>query len=71
MLSDFGFSTITKSGLRECLGSLPYTAPEIYKQFYDGEKVDIFALGVILFNLVTGTFGFDRALKLDTKVEGA
>ena len=69
-LCDFGFSTITKSGLRECLGSPEYAAPEIYKCFYDGEKVDVFALGVILFNLVTGTFGFDRALKQDIMLEG-
>ena len=65
LLCDFGFSTITKSGLSKCLGSFKYAAPEIYKCFYDGETVDIFALGVILFNLVTGTFGFDRALKQD------
>ena len=69
-LCDFGFSTITKSGLRECLGSPQYAAPEIYKLFYDGEKVDIFALGVILFNLVTGTYGFSRALKTRNNIKG-
>ena len=36
-----------------------YTCPEMYKTgIIDAEKVDIFSLGVILFNLVTGGFGF-------------
>ena len=63
IISDFGFSTITKSNLKQFLGSFNYAAPEIYDLSYDGEKVDIFALGVILFNLVTGTYGFQNAVK--------
>ena len=63
IISDFGFSTITKSNLKQFLGTFNYVAPEIYDLSYDGEKVDIFALGVILFNLVTGTYGFQNAVK--------
>ena len=59
-LCDFGFSTyiIKNKKLNDILGSPKYAAPEIYKFNYDGEKVDIFALGVILFNLVTGLYSF-------------
>ena len=63
LLCDFGFSTITKSGLKDKVGTFYYAAPEIYKNTYDGERVDIFALGVILFNLVTGKYGFNIAMK--------
>ena len=42
--------------------SAQYAALEIYKQrLYDGVKIDIFSLGVILFNLVTGKYGFEEA----------
>ena len=37
----------------------PYTCPELHeKEIINAEKVDIFSLGVILFNLVTGGIGF-------------
>ena len=63
LICDFGFSTTTKSNLNDKLGTYYYAAPEIYKNLYDGERVDIFALGVILFNLVTGKYGFGIAMK--------
>ena len=58
-ISDFGFATyITNSKLKDILGTLRYCAPEILKKkSYDGIKVDIFSLGVILFDLVTGVSG--------------
>ena len=65
-LCDFGFSTIIPKGkngksknIKGQCGTLQYTAPEINRNIpYDGEKVDIFSLGVILFNLKTCQFGF-------------
>ena len=60
-ICDFGFSTYIKKDLKDVLGTPMYAAPEIYKGNYNGEKVDIFALGVILFNLVTGLYGFNEA----------
>jgi serine/threonine-protein kinase SRK2 len=41
-------------------------APEIkLKQVYDGQEVDVFSLGVILFILSQGHFPFQQALKSD------
>ena len=65
-ICDFGFATFIEKKLREELGTHEYAAPEIYKGYYDGEKVDIFALGVILFNLVTGKYGFTEAKTTNT-----
>ena len=60
-ICDFGFATYIRDNLNDCLGTFEYAAPEIYKRNYNGVKVDIFALGVILFNLVTGIYGFEKA----------
>jgi len=60
-ICDFGFATYIRDNLNDCLGTYEYAAPEIYKRNYNGVKVDIFALGVILFNLVTGIYGFEKA----------
>jgi len=41
-------------------------APElIQKRTYNGKKVDMFAIGVILFFLVTGVFPFEAADRND------
>ena len=66
-ICDFGFSTYIQKNLKDKLGTPEYMAPEIYKGNYDGEKVDIFALGVILFNLITGIYPFEEA-KITNKV---
>ena len=70
-ICDFGFATEIsgKDGsgkLYQFLGTENYAAPEIFLHLpYDGIKVDIFSLGVILFNLVTKKLGFIRANKND------
>ena len=44
------------------LGTINYAAPEILLHNpYNGIKADIFSLGQILFNLVTGRLGFNNA----------
>jgi serine/threonine protein kinase len=54
-LIDFGFATkITDEGLTEKLGSLPYMAPEIFNELFYDEKVDIWAVGILMFNMLTG-----------------
>ena len=68
IIIDFGFSeefnesTTFKKGK----GSKRYISPEMWEEKeYDGVKSDIFSLGVILFNLVTRSFGFCRSIVKD------
>ena len=56
-LIDFGLATyIPKNGvkLKEYLGTLKYAAPEICKENGYLEKVDEWAVGIIMFNMLTG-----------------
>ena len=56
-LIDFGFATyIPKNGekLKEYLGTREYAAPEILEESGYREKVDEWAIGVIMYNMLTG-----------------
>ena len=67
-ICDFGFATQNNGHLLDFLGSYSYAAPEIYlKRPYDGIKADIFSLGVILLNLTSCKWGFDKAIMTDKK----
>ena len=62
IIIDFGFSEILENesdkvqGVR---GYKSYRSPEMWKKDeFDGKKSDIFSLGVVLFNLVAGHYGF-------------
>lgn len=61
-LADFGFGNFYKSGetLSTWCGSPPYAAPEVFEgKAYEGPKLDIWSLGVVLYVLVCGTLPFD------------
>ena len=61
-IADFGFSNTYKPNklLDTWCGSPPYAAPEIFQgQDYDGQKLDIWSMGVILYVLVCGCLPFD------------
>lgn len=66
-VADFGFSTLIagKDGtgqLSTVLGTESYMAPEIHlRQPYSGSAVDLFACGIILFIMVSGTPPFMKA----------
>ena len=63
-ICDFGFSTYNQKNLNEKIGTPRYFAPEIHEhKKYDGIKVDIFALGIVLFELVTNKRAFTEAKK--------
>ena len=52
--------------LNKGIGTIPYVPPQIFiNAVYNGSKADIFSLGVILFNLVTGKKGFNMAKNTD------
>ena len=66
-ICDFGFATENNGNLKEELGSPYYHAPEILRhKSYDGFKVDIFTLGVVLLNLATCKYGFIDATRYDS-----
>ena len=66
-IADFGFATALagkdNSGqLHTILGTESYMAPEIHmKKPYSGPSVDLFATGIILFILISGTPPFAKA----------
>ena len=66
-ISNFAFATLFQVNngiiqLNDRIGTIPYMPPQMFNnQPYNGSMADIFSLGVILFNLVTGRFGFNKA----------
>ncbi|CAI4038910.1 hypothetical protein SMKI_06G2620 [Saccharomyces mikatae IFO 1815] len=69
-LTDFGFTRecMTKTTLETVCGTTVYMAPElIERKTYDGFKIDIWSLGVILYTLITGYLPFDDDDEVKTK----
>lgn len=69
-LTDFGFTRecMTKTTLETVCGTTVYMAPElIERRTYDGFKIDIWSLGVILYTLITGYLPFDDDDEAKTK----
>lgn len=63
-VADFGFATSTtkRDRLKAYGGTRSYMAPEVIaKKYYNGQKIDIFAVGVIMFIVVNGCFPFKSA----------
>ncbi len=61
-IGDYGLSKFIscsrRSGQTESVGTFHYMAPEIGKGIY-GKEIDIYALGIVLFELLTGVVPFD------------
>ena len=62
-IADFGFATFRKiHALKSFKGTMTYMAPEIIEsKTYDGIKIDLFSMAVILYIIVKGTFPFREA----------
>ena len=57
----FGFAAFCQDGQKQKIfcGTPSYMAPELVRKHeYDGRQVDMWALGVLLYALLTGTFPF-------------
>jgi serine/threonine protein kinase len=61
-IGDYGLSKFIscsrRSGQTESVGTFHYMAPEIGKGVY-GKEIDIYALGIVLFEMLTGRVPFD------------
>lgn len=62
-IADFGFACYKNiDSLKSYRGTMTYMAPEIKEgKVYNGNKIDIFSFGVILFIIVQGIFPFKEA----------
>lgn len=53
-LCDFGFSYYRRWEGNECLGTVEYMAPEVVAGEEYGEKVDVWGVGVVIYEMATG-----------------
>jgi serine/threonine protein kinase len=57
-LTDFGFAKVVKNRTYTVCGTPEYIAPEILLNKGHGKPVDWWALGILIFEMVHGTFSF-------------
>lgn len=58
VLIDFGVSTFLHKVLDDAIGTIHYTAPEVFEKEYD-ERCDLWSIGVILYSLLAKKKPFD------------
>lgn len=68
---DFGFACPSKEKLKMYCGTPSYMAPEmVMKKSYYGQAMDIWALGVVLFKMLTGEYTFGSKRLFNTRRRG-
>lgn len=60
-LADFGIAVTNQETQASSLGTLPYMAPEQLAEGKADARTDIYSLGVVLYQLLTGRLPFDSA----------
>lgn len=50
------------------LGTLPYMAPERFRSYISDVTADIFSLGIVVFELISGTWPYDPVLPLAEQI---
>lgn len=64
-ISDFGWSVHTPSSRRKTMcGTLDYLPPEMLKEQWYSEKVDLWSLGVLMFEFLVGEAPFEDSMVL-------
>ena len=67
LIADFGFASKNSNSITTFRGTEGYVPPEVYaKEEFNGIFADIFALGVVLFVVVTGQMPFKTATPNDS-----
>lgn len=78
-ICDFGFATVYRNiydsksepvFLKDPIGTLEYSAPEVFSRHYRGEPVDVWSAGVVLVVMLTGGINFEfRNLKCQSDID--
>jgi tetratricopeptide (TPR) repeat protein/predicted Ser/Thr protein kinase len=61
---DFGLSMLTADGEAPSAGSVRYMAPELFRNDQVGPRADIYALGIIAYEMLAGRSRFNEAFKV-------
>ncbi|MCD4820292.1 MAG: serine/threonine protein kinase [Candidatus Cloacimonetes bacterium] len=68
MIMDFGLATVNHPSLSKhttTLGTLAYSASEIFNNHRPTAKSDLYALGITLYKLLSGKNGFENSSQMD------
>jgi tetratricopeptide (TPR) repeat protein len=65
VITDFGLATESRLESPIEGGTPRYMAPEIWEEHKSGKAADVYALGVILYEMITGTESFQPSLRWD------